>query len=149
MASTLRISHFAELDGVNLLDGHDRVSNISVTGQVFRVYKKSIGTNTRDTLWTKGEGGLDTFSHALILADGALWVEWRTDRSTDQLAVMGLTAGVPQWLGSDDLGCNDAAAAALDGSDLVEDTDYSQVDQVVVQNDDNSTAVIVSLWLIS
>ena len=87
-----------------------------------------------ETLWTKGDGNLDTFEFLWFLSDADVVLELRTDMAADEYILLPIKASVPFILAGDDAAGHDTATR-LDGSALVEATDYAQVDRITVGRD--------------
>lgn len=85
-------------------------------------------------LWTTGDGDMDKFELLYIKSDADVYIEMRSDMATDEYLLFEIKANVPTILTSDNIGAQ-AAAARLDAAILVEDTDFAQVDRIVVQRD--------------
>lgn len=139
MATGSFISH-VDLDDSVLHGDLDTPVTLTLTGDKVISTKSLVTGNTLDVLWTTGEGGLDTFDVAIIATDQTIWVELRTEQSTPEFITIEATATNPLILTSDNIG--GFTTARLDGSALVDDTDYGQVDRISVQNDGASTATI-------
>lgn len=86
-----------------------------------------------ETLWTTGDGNLDTFEFLWFMTDAAVFLELRTDMATDEYLILPVQAYVPFILAGDDAAGIDADR--LDGAVLVEATDYAQVDRIRVCRD--------------
>ena len=115
-------------------------------GTVYRtsvVIPDAYGT---DVVWQTGGGGFDSFELGLIVSNQDLALEFRTDAGTAGYATTLLKANVPYYF-SPKLGT--ANAATLDGDELVDDTDYNDVDRISVQRNvaDNQGDALVRLWL--
>jgi len=86
-----------------------------------------------DVLWSKGDGGIDTFSHAFIFSTQELFVELRTDNGTPEYVLIRIPANVfaflPGVAGGD-------TTESIDGADLTDGTDFDDVDQIRVQRDE-------------
>lgn len=103
-----------------------------------------------DTLWTTGDGGLDTFELLYFISDADVFLELRTDMGTDEFLYLEVKANVPLILTSDDAGAADTASR-FDDAVLIEDTDWAQIDMISVQRNvaDDAGDATVHLVLMS
>ncbi len=101
------------------------------TGLVHETRAVVTDNYTVETLWTKGDGNLDTFEFLWFLSDADVFLEFRTDMGTDEFLILPVLANVPFVLAGDDAGASDTTSR-LDGSALVEDTDFAQIDKITV-----------------
>lgn len=82
-----------------------------------------------EVLWTTGGGGMDTFEAALIYSDVDVFIELRNEQSTDEFSLIFIQGGVWHLLSSDDMGAYQTTTR-IDGSALVDNTDFGQVDNI-------------------
>ena len=129
----------------------DRLLDQSITlgtGQAFTVRARIIADNYgEDVLWTTGEGGLDTFTHGFIISDQDLWVQLRNDDTgVVEYVRMFVPANVMTFIPAKVAG---GTTDAFDGSVLVDNTDYADVDRIEVMRDvaDAVGDAIVNLFL--
>ncbi len=83
-----------------------------------------------ETLWTTGDGNLDTFEFLWFLSDADVFLELRTDMGTAEYAILPVQANVPFILVGDDAA--GTIVSRLDGAQLIEDTDWAQIDRITV-----------------
>lgn len=103
-------------------------------GHVYEVRGQCDDDYGTATLWATGDGDMDKFELLYIISDADVYIEMRTDMGTPEYTLFEIKANVPTILTSDNVGAQ-AAAARLDAAVLVEDTDFAQVDRIVVQRD--------------
>jgi len=148
MAVTLKIRQALIVDGREVEGSTLTSQSISLSsGQQYTVEGKTIADDYgEDVLWATGDGGLDTFTHGFIKSDQDVFVELQTDNATPEYILLEVKANVltplPGKAGGDD-------TESIDGSDLVDGTDYDDVDQIRVQRNaaDAQGDATVSLYL--
>jgi len=150
MSVTLKLRQALIVDGHVVLG--DKVSDTPITlanGQQFAVEGKVIADDYgEDVLWETGDGGMDTFSHGFIYSDKDVWLQMRNTQGTPQYILRKIDANVLTEITGTTGG---STSALIDGADLVEATDWDQVDQIRVQRDeaDGEGDASVSLYLFS
>lgn len=86
-----------------------------------------------DVLWQTGDGGLDTFTHGFIISDQDVWVQLRNDDTgAVEYVRLFIPANVLAFIPAKVAG---NTTDAFDGSALVDNTDYADVDQIEVYRD--------------
>lgn len=88
-----------------------------------------------ETLWTTGNGGMDTFEVALVYSDVDVWLNLRNEQATDEFALIQIQGGLWHILTTDNMG-GYQTTTRIDGAVLVDNTDYGQVDQIVAHRDE-------------
>jgi len=146
-----KLTHVLTDPDGNRLTDDDRFADttLSVTsGEVFHVKQTVADAYGNDVLWEDGAGGFDSFEVGLILSDQDIAVELRNDNGTADAVLVFVEANVPFYF-RPELGAV-AGSEAIDGSDLVDDTDYHTVDQIAVQRNaaDGEGDAAVELWLL-
>lgn len=115
-------------------DDADKTSTITVTnGYVHEVRNVVVDDYTVQAIWTTGDGGIDTFELLYFISDADVFLELRNTQATDEFVMVECKANVPFILNSDDT-AGYTTTSRLDGSQLVEATDYDQVDKISVYN---------------
>ncbi len=102
---------------------------------------------TVETLWTTGDGNFDEFEFLWFLSDADVFLELRTDLGTAEHILVEVKANVPFILNSDNA-AGTTATDRLDGSTLVDGTDYAQVDRIRVYNDAAAAAGDATVHLV-
>lgn len=120
------------------------------SGHKFETIKTIADNYGYDAIWTKGDGGLDTFEVALIYSDADVVLELKTDNATPEYILLKIQGGV--WhilLTSDDMGGD--TVASIDGAVTVDGTDYDQIQEISAQRDvaDAAGDAIVHLVLLN
>lgn len=84
MAATLSIQQILKINGLAVEGSPAIEQDLDLTtGQVFQVLDKVISDNYGyDTLWSSGDGGLDTFTQGFLYSDQDLLVELVTTGPT-------------------------------------------------------------------
>lgn len=102
-----------------------------------------------EVLWTTGGGGMDTFEVVLIYSNADVWIELRNEQATDEFALIFIQGGVWHLLSSDDMGAC-LTTTRIDGANLVDNTDYGQIDNITaVRNEaDGQGDALVHLILL-
>ena len=100
-----------------------------------------------ETLWTTGDGNLDTFEFLWFLSDANVFLEFRTDMGTEEFLVLPVQANVPFILVRDDA-AGHTTTTRLDGSQLVEDTDWAQIDKIAVCRNEADAAGDATVHLV-
>lgn len=135
--ATASIKTFVEVTGVGetVVVGSDVTSqDVTLTGEMYQARAVVADDYGTVTLWQTGDGGVDTFDLLILETDADVFVELRNDQSTDEFLLLFVPANHPLVLVSDDVGAVQTTGR-IDGADLVDGTDYGQVDQIVVQRD--------------
>ena len=127
--------HFEINIGGELKEGGSRTAaeEISVDGHVFEVRTQIDDNYLDEVLWTTGDGAVDDFDFLWFESDADVFLELRNTRSPDEFLLFEVSADIPFMLSSDDVGAYDTTTR-IDDAQLVEATDFDQVDQITVQN---------------
>lgn len=135
------------VDGVSLTGSSrlDLVTLSDITKVAYCVQNITLaGSSTAQLLWTTGNGGITTFTRGLLITDQDIYVELRNDDTgTVEFGLIIVEANTPFWFGAKG-GFN--TTESLDGLTLVDNTDFSDIDRIEVQNEGSNTATI-SLYL--
>ena len=147
MAVTLKIRQALIVDGL-VVEG-DLEADVTITltsGGYFRAHKLLADNFTADIFWTKGEGGMDTFTHGFVFSNQDVVVELRTDKGTAEFVLLFIRANELTPLAVK-VGGN--TTESLDGLILVDGTDFDDVDRIEIQRDvaDAVGDATVSLYL--
>lgn len=100
-------------------------------------------------LWDSGCGGLTTFTHGFVKSDQDVWIQLRNDLTAGaQYVRLFVPANVVFGIAGKTAG---DTTDAFDGSALVDNTDYADVDRIEVLRDsvDGTGDATVSLYLFS
>ena len=137
MPSIEILTHLKYTDGITTKNyGHLTVpEEFTITnGHIYEAWTTVEDDYDYETLWAKGDGDMDTFELLYLVSDADVYVELKTDMGTAEYALIEVKANIPLILTSDNIGAN-VTGARLDGALLVEDTDFAQVIEIVVQRD--------------
>jgi len=85
-----------------------------------------------EVLWAQ-DGGTDTYEAALVYSDADVFLEFLTD--ADEYVLMKIQGGIWHLLTHDDMAGHDTASR-IDGSALVDGTDYDAVVQITALRDE-------------
>jgi len=151
--ATLEIVHQITMDFLNgdLDFGNRRTPvNMTVGGQVFDTGAVTIADNyTRDTLWETGDGGLDGFDMLLFISTYDVFIELtNTTPATDENVVLFVAANIPLILPSRYIAGYASGTSRLDGSAMVEDTDFGDITAIRVQRNAADAAGDASVRLV-
>lgn len=150
MSATVKIINHLEVSlGGELVEIGSRTvaSEITIAGNKFEIIKTI--TNAADpddfnrhVLWENGDGGIDDFDVLALYSDAAVLLELTIDRAgTPKYATLGIAAGVPLILSTDDL----LSAITVDGTA----TTVDQIDRIAVQNNVALATANVRLLLLT
>lgn len=141
MASTFKIAfEFSVLDPLNRLlrvfgDRFVRTTITPTLGVLFDVTDIIPDGYAQETLWVTGQGGVDTFEYLFFLSDVDVHVEIaNVDTSPDERLLFLVKANVPLIIPGGVMGGFASDTSRLDGSVLVEGTDYDNVTLIRVQS---------------
>jgi hypothetical protein len=147
MSVTCKIFQHLELNvGGELKEAGSRTvaEEVTVDGYVFET-RAAVPDNYLDQiLWTAGDGGIDDFDVLYVESDEDIFLELRNTQATDEFVLLEVKAGVPLILRSDDV-AGYQSTTRLDDAELVEATDYDQVDRITAQRnvaDDEGDATV-------
>ncbi len=143
MASTFKVAfEFAVRSSLGkvLQSLGDRFIRTTITptlGIVFDVGDVIADNFGQDTLWTTGQGGIDTFEYLFFLSDVDVYLEVaNTDTSPDERFLVLVRGGIPLVIPGGLMGGYGSDTSRLDGSVLVLSTDYDNITEIRVQRDE-------------
>lgn len=142
MASTFKVAfEFSVLDPNDRLlrvfgDRFARITLVPTLGVLFDALEIIPDDTTAETLWVRGQGGIDTFEYLFFLSDVDVYIELaNVDTSPDERLVLFVKAKIPLMLPSGVMGGFASDTSRLDSSVLVQSTDYDDITEISVQND--------------
>ena len=142
--ATVKVYHEVTVDGKTILGDRLTATTLSDVTKLTAYLDISIAaSNTSQILWETGNAGITTFTRGCIVSDQDIFVELRNDNASAEYALLLIEANAPVWFGAE-LGAD--TTESLDGSALVDGTDYDDVDRIEAQNE-GSTAASVQLLL--
>ena len=151
MAETLNLTLHWEIAGKPEVRGGSKGVPISfslTTGTPHYAEHTIADAFGEDVLWSSGDGGKDTFQLMIIQANiSNQWVELKDDQGTPEFIALPLLENVPLILTGDEIGTN--TTSAFDGAVLVDNTDYNNIVQVELHNDNADAAgdAVVKVWV--
>lgn len=153
MSVTIKVfQHFEVSIGGELKEAGSRetAQEITAAGHVFEVRAQVDDNYLDEVLWTTGDGNIDDFDFLWFESDADVFLELRNTMSPDEFLLIEVKADIPLMLSSDNVGSY-ATTTRLDDAQLVEATDWDQVDQITVQNNvaDEAGDATVRLVLIT
>ena len=134
MSRSLKLLHsLIDPSDATLLFGSEAVrKDVAIAGDTLLRSTVTVADNYNlETLWTSGDGGVSTFTHALILSDNDILVELRTDNGTPEFSLIQVKANCPTYIGG--FSASGTATALTDDTQSVEDTDFDSIDRIQAQ----------------
>lgn len=133
MSVTLKLFQSFEINvGGEMKEGGSRVTPVELTltnGYVYEVRTIVEDNYAEETLWTTGDGNIDTFDFLWLESDIDLLVEFADPTETEVFAI-NVDGGTPLVMVHDELLVSDAAATIITGNAIT----MKAIEQILAHN---------------